>query len=652
MASEQPERYRGERVALLKRIPANSPRVLVAGCGRGEIPYLLKRAGFPEVDAVEPREAMFELAATITDRVYSAIDSVPAGTYNCVVLQDIDPWHSQADEALIQLRTRLASPNGQFVWLVDHAGYVSGAGPAAYAVEAAMEAAQRAGLHPFLFWEDIDERPATDGEETIEEKRRRMRRVLFRMVLPEYSPLHYARELHEKGRSDWAYHTLEEIPKGYLNDPQVVAGIQYERIFYLIHWLGTQPPEQAWFHANAIHDLFYEASGERPADAEGYRCYAELLRRCGELPLAREVLRCFHDVYPDEGVREHLQVLESLPEPVHPPVPPEPDSNFAWPGGARFLFMLHPRPHYGADVLYEGLCAALGDEAVDEWPHKPTLHGAQPEHLRNYPCYFDRGGTELEDEVLADRLRSGYYTAILYGDCEKDLPRERVHRLLDAAGSTPIVLIDALDEFYDARPELEAHLGIPRFEAYFKREMVRFHDYGRDTFPLPFAYAGQLGGNPPWESRNREFLWAGHRMLGMRRIVLDALEQHMGWTLNEFFETEKYNRILEDTRVGLNLFGKGFDTVRYWELPAHGCLLVSRRLPIHVPHDFVDGESAVFFESVNELESKLRYYLEQTDAAAQIASQGYKHWRAHHTAEARARQFLWYLHRRLGQGTA
>jgi hypothetical protein len=229
-----------------------------------------------------------------------------------------------------------------------------------------------------------------------------------------------------------------------------------------------------------------------------------LLRKCGDRDLAATVLRIYTDVYPDDGAVAQLHALEALPAPVLPPAPPEPESNFSWPGAPRFLYMLHPRPHYGADVLYEGLCAALGDEAVEEWPYKPTLHGKQPEHLRNYPCYFNRRGEEWPDDAIAARLRQGYYTAVLYADCERELPAERTRALLQAAGSTPLVLIDPLDEFYDARPVVQAHLGIDGFQAYFKREMVRFHDYGRDTFPLPFAYAVQFGENPPWDSRSRD----------------------------------------------------------------------------------------------------------------------------------------------------
>jgi len=646
MPEPQPERYRGERVDLVRRIPAHARRILVAGCGRGEIPFLLQRAGFPLVHAVEPRLSLSETARQISAEVFDSLDAVAGNTYDYVVLQDIAPWSGDPAACFAALRALVAEPHGQLLWLVDHEAYQGGpCGEGAMGLDAAAAVAAGFGLHVYHFWEDVDSGGAL--EDTPEQRLPRIRRVLYRLTLAAYDPLARARGFFDAGRPDWAYQALEEIPQGYLTDPVVTAGILHERIFYLVNWLSTQPAEQAWYNANAIHDLFYEATGDLPEPPDGYRCYAELMRKCGDTELAATVLRIYNDVYPDEGVVAQLQALAAAPAPMLPAAPPEPESDFAWPGAPRFLYLLHPRPHYGADVLYEGLCAALGDEAVDEWPYKPTLHGKEPEHLRNYPCYFDRRGEALTDDTIAERLRAGYYTAVLYADCEMELPAERTRALLQAAGTTPLVLIDPLDEFYDARPVVQAHLGVEGFHAYFKREMVRFHDYGRDTFPLPFAYAVQYGGNPPWESRTQDFFWAGHRILGMRRIVLEALESRFGWDLNQYFKTAEYNRLLNETRVGLNLFGKGFDTVRYWELPAHGCLMVSRRLPIHVPHDFTDGESAVYFDSIDELEAKLRHYFEHPGEAAQIAARGYNHWRLHHTAEARARQFLWYLHRRL-----
>lgn len=93
-----------------------------------------------------------------------------------------------------------------------------------------------------------------------------------------------------------------------------------------------------------------------------------------------------------------------------------------------------------------------------------------------------------------------------------------------------------------------------------------------------------------------------------------------------------------------------FDTVRYWEIPAHGGMLLAERPPIRIPHNFIDGETAVFFEDMPELEEKLAYYLSQPDEAARIASAGHQHFNKHHTNAARARQLLGYLEKFFDSG--
>jgi spore maturation protein CgeB len=92
--------------------------------------------------------------------------------------------------------------------------------------------------------------------------------------------------------------------------------------------------------------------------------------------------------------------------------------------------------------------------------------------------------------------------------------------------------------------------------------------------------------------------------------------------------------------VGLDLFGFGFDTVRYWELPALGCLLLAERRPIELPFDFVDGRHALLFEDLAELEDRLAWCGAHADAVTELARAGYAHFHRHHTESARARQFV------------
>jgi spore maturation protein CgeB len=106
------------------------------------------------------------------------------------------------------------------------------------------------------------------------------------------------------------------------------------------------------------------------------------------------------------------------------------------------------------------------------------------------------------------------------------------------------------------------------------------------------------------------------------------------------FDQDSYREKLRSSLIGLSFFGVGFDTVRYWEIPANGGMLLAERPPICIPDNFEDGISAVFFENMSELESKLDYYLKHPDEAARIAANGYTHYLKYHTTTARARCFL------------
>lgn len=129
-------------------------------------------------------------------------------------------------------------------------------------------------------------------------------------------------------------------------------------------------------------------------------------------------------------------------------------------------------------------------------------------------------------------------------------------------------------------------------------------------------------------------------MFGKRRLYLEAVESHFGWDLNATYAPEDYIARIRNSRVGLNCFGMGFDTVRFWELPAHGCMLLSERLPIEMPFAFAADKHAVFFDDLPCLLEQTAYFEAHPQEAAAIAEAGHAHFLAHHTNEARARQLL------------
>ena len=70
--------------------------------------------------------------------------------------------------------------------------------------------------------------------------------------------------------------------------------------------------------------------------------------------------------------------------------------------------------------------------------------------------------------------------------------------------------------------------------------------------------------------------------------------------------------------------------------------MFSETLPIEIPLNFRDGREAIFFNDLEDMEQKILYYLDHEDEVRRIAEAGYAHFKRHHTATARARQFLGY----------
>jgi hypothetical protein len=312
----------------------------------------------------------------------------------------------------------------------------------------------------------------------------------------------------------------------------------------------------------------------------------------------------------------------------------------------RILVLTHDRSDYGMDTLYDGLCRLIGTDNVLEYPWKPTLHGRSREAAQDYPCFFNHPSEPRSLERLLVELRDRRFDLIVYADVVQMARREDVRRILDAARGLPMVVYDPWDSCHIPMDAIARYTGGYPIELVFKREMLACVDYGPATVPLPFGFSEALAPEPVGGSRSMELFWAGKRVWSLRPIYLKRIEQVLGRAFPDGFEQAEYSRRLSSAGIGLSLFGSGFDSVRYWEVPAHGVMLLSERPPIRIPHNFADGVSAVFFDDLPELEGKLAHYLARPDEVRAIAEQGRRHFLKHHTTSARARHFLGRLEQR------
>lgn len=373
-----------------------------------------------------------------------------------------------------------------------------------------------------------------------------------------------------------------------------------------------------------------------PYDVAAYQCMAQCWRSVGDDALAERILRSIQHVTPNPIFDE---ALETLPDEWPIFVTPKPSP---WSGEYRpRMFMLTmSNSDYQFDSMYDAFCRLLGAENVIEYPWKNVLHGKDPEATLGYPCASNWPGEPQTVDALADRLRAGEFDLFVYADRMQRCDADDVRQLSDAAGDIPFVIMDTWDDGIDARAHLLKMLGRDSCTAYFKREYARSLIYHENTFPFPFGYPDHLVPDEPPVVRPDPIFWTGKRMFGTRPLQLDYLDEKRLIPQLPKMGQDEYQAALQRARIGLSLCGFGFDTVRYWEVPAHGAMLLAEKPAIGIPNDFVDGESAVFFNDLAELEEKLNHYMLHEADAVEIAAAGHAHFKQHHTTSVRARQFL------------
>ncbi len=458
-------------------------------------------------------------------------------------------------------------------------------------------------------------------------------------VRQDYDPVRHAERLHLDGHPGWALEILENVPATLLTSDEARGLVLARKLPSLLAWDSALGEEGRLNRFARLQDDFYKATTYLPFDSLSYQCRAISWQRIGRPDMARRQLQSLIHVTGDAASRALLEKITATAAPEGGVVPPE--WGGAWP--RRLLYVVHPETDYGPDVLFDGLCAVLGDGNVVDFPWKPSLHGAPASGHAHYPCVFGRGGERWDLARVVAGLREGHFDAVVYADTLCMLDQETARAVMAAVGDIPVFLLDPWDQCGNYAAEIGAYCGAPGFRAQFKREVLAGVDYGPDVIPLPFAYAkGRIPERVSYEGREGLF-WVGQMPYGARRLTLEWLREWMGLRLDLKFSQVAYVQELARACVGLCLFGNGYDTVRYWELSAHGCLLLAERVPIVVPYDFRDGKEAVLFDHIADLEEKAAYYLAHPQDALEIAEAGHERLKRYHTNEARARQMLGWM---------
>jgi SAM-dependent methyltransferase len=627
-------------------------RFLDIDCGRGSLGAALKARRHISAYGLEADEGHARVARGVLDGVVAGFDPdgrlpFPVEYFDCIYLgarEHIADALPMFDKLLPYLEA-----NGSFLLLLRNPGYWRQRTSGACAPHADPAAAlEHLGLVTYLS-EPLEDPRISDypysgpGEVRLdgraffvqhETEHRDLFLVgtLFHVTRVDYNPLIHAQALCVHGRVLSAYQVLSRIPAVYADEAQVAAAIAAEKQLCLLalaqHVDETKRLSRfAWAQYH-----FYEAVSRVPGHPLAFECQERFWQLLGDPGMARRLRRIYQQLYPAE---ELLSETASPPSPAVFEFPERENGRIR-----RVLMVTRAQPDFGLDVLYDGLTSVLGHSHVTEYPWKASLHGAAAEGLTSYPCMFNYPGAAHTAEDILARAAGGGFDVILYGAFDGSIGTDFLGALAAATPRTPWALVDQRDEPDDGRPDVKRGLPAVQPVAYFKRECLECIAWDPTVFPLPFAYPDSLIPEEVNGARTRAVFWAGNPLAGLRTAYLNHIAATLDLVFREQYTQEQYRQALLESRIGLNFFGLGFDTVRYWELPAHGCLLMANRLPIRMPHNFVDGVSAVFFEDLVDLEEKLRYYMAHEAEADAIARAGHAHLLQFHTGAARARQLL------------
>lgn len=353
----------------------------------------------------------------------------------------------------------------------------------------------------------------------------------------------------------------------------------------------------------------------------------------------------------------------------------------------NILYLSDPAPDYLADQMYLGLCRVLGWEQVIDYPWKRVYH----DHSHRLDYLPQTPGRAYDEGDITTLLRDGQLDLLVLSS-----PRAADGSMLDRIGRRvrlpPCVLIDGEDDA-DIRHDLVRRFGC---RAYFKREF-RWHadaglrgrleqwqafrgdqDLFHRTFPLPFSVIPDAAPTPEDGPRDIDVSYAARAshpkrlrawnllkeasdlrcegglyaeptdrqsklMTGLPRLLVKlrgdprVTKSQLGARLT----FREYHRLLGRSKMALSIRGGGFDTLRYWEIPASKAVLVSEQPDICIPNNFEHGKHALYCQpDLSDLVDLVRTYLRDDAAREALALEGHRHLLRFHTCERRAEYFL------------
>jgi len=178
---------------------------------------------------------------------------------------------------------------------------------------------------------------------------------------------------------------------------------------------------------------------------------------------------------------------------------------------------------------------------------------------------------------------------------------------------------------------------------YFKRECYP-EDIKLGVIPLLFSAVDRHYNTTVQEKSIDIFCAYGQTNDGLRSETESVCKQlqHEGYNvvIGGGYDYNTYKNLLAQSYIAIDAWGGGDCCARLWEVFANKTCAFTQKYNILFPNNFTDGINYVDYTTIQEFETKIRYYLNNKDACYTIGQEGYKHLQSYHTAEQRVRYII------------
>lgn len=314
----------------------------------------------------------------------------------------------------------------------------------------------------------------------------------------------------------------------------------------------------------------------------------------------------------------------------------------------KILYLCSSHFDYQQDLTYSGLVKVLGQENVIDYPWNPKFHIS----YKSYPKNLGFSSFTLPNPFL----NFSAIDLVILASAKKDA-LAAYEKVLPKIIDKPIVFIDGGDlpeiggdfQRFNLGYEYQRILKKRPFDLVFKREFIpSLHESDKKIFPFPFSfpYNLQIPTCSPSRKKYEVSFW-GQQIPEVRANALKLLNgkydcTQNGTTLNQNFKTYKrtgkfYLEEIARCKIVLNFRGGGWDTMRYWEVPAVGAFMISQKPQITIPNNFEEGKHVAWCsDSLDDLIDKIDYYLNHETERETMASQAREHLMKYHLNTSRA----------------